>query len=176
MKGFKGFLGERIYLRWLFLPSHWLFQGIRGADRTKRIYKLLFSLLFTAIFFLFLILVFNLPGWQAMLLAFLAAHSLNWLVNCNIMGNLKHRTKIGKTEKSQIFNYLDELSDRFSTAPSILCAAAFGSLSRGELHATSDVDVSFIRRKGMTHGLAALRFLYREIRSANKRGFPWRPI
>lgn len=172
MQGIKRYIGDRIYLRWLFLPSHWLFQGLLGADWTERVFKITFSLVCTGLLFVPLRLVLKFTAVQAVLFAFLAAHTLNWMVNCNVIGNLKHRARLGKTEKGRIFDYLEELSQRIADEPSVQCAAVFGSLTRGELHEYSDVDVSLIRQKGAIQGVRALWFLTREIRKANKQGIP----
>lgn len=172
MRGFKERIRNNKYLKWLFVCSYWLFQGIIHADWTEKFYKIFFTLLFTTIFFLLSIIMLNLSLILNIIIAFFIAHSLNWVVNCNITGNFIHRIKIGKTNKNESLNYIEDLAARLDAEFSILCAAAFGSMSRGEFKNNSDLDISFIRRRGFLNSIKALRFLTKEIRWANKNKIP----
>jgi predicted nucleotidyltransferase len=48
----------------------------------------------------------------------------------------------------------------------------YGSLTRGELRPTSDLDVRLIRRPGLVNGLRACWFVLRERTRAHLTGFP----
>jgi hypothetical protein len=121
---------------------HWVFQNMINTDSTELIFKLTFYLLLTI---LFAILFTN---WVHDLLAiaagFFMAHSINFLFNGQIFVVLKFFGDV-RHEPSEIEAYIKGIQTRLQREPSIRWAAIYGSLARGELKPTSDLDVRFIR-------------------------------
>ena len=58
-----------------------------------------------------------------------------------------------------LFNYTKGVRSRLSGHRSILCAFIYGSISRGELHDSSDLDLVLVRRRGMANAIASLTVL-----------------
>lgn len=149
--------GFPLYVKMPILTfSSWLFQGVLYMDTTERIFKILLDILF----FIPLYLVFRVYFYSSSstLMAVMLSHTLNWIFNGQIfvlLGNLR----LIKIEPERFSEYLDNLRKRISKEKSVLAAAAFGSLSRGELTETSDLDIRIIRNKGFINGLRACFFV-----------------
>ena len=78
-----------------------------------------------------------------------------------------HRLFVGTTTKKKVFDYLTDLSQRLINHDEIGAAAVFGSISRGSLKSTSDIDISFIRRPGFINAVKSILFLVKEKRKTN---------
>jgi len=158
------------YLRGLLVLSNWLFQGILGSDSTERLYKLLFTALLSVVFFLIYSAYLNL--WTSVLTSLLTAHTLNWIINSNFSMLLIHRLYIGKLCKENLFTYLSKLKERLMNKAWILYVASYGSICRGELKDSSDVDISFVRKGGFKNAINALIFILKEKKKADLLGIP----
>ena len=175
MEGLKEKIRQKWYLRWLLFPSNWLTQGIINADRTEKIYKIVFTLFFWGVFFV-LFQVQNIQTFSAVIISFVIAHTLNWLINGSISTILLHRLFIGKLSKDKAFNYLYNLEKRLYKTNSIAVVAVFGSITRGELKPSSDIDITFVRKPGFQNALKALLFMVKEKYTANIKQIPIEPF
>jgi len=171
MKGIKAKIRDKAYSRWILLVSNWVLQGIINADKTEKLYKILFTTLIGFILFIILnINIFFFHNYLNIIISLFIAHTFNWLINGNLTTILIHRLYLGETSKESIFNYIDELADRLKKEKSIICVLAFGSMSRGELKESSDLDISFLRQAGFSNGFKAIYFMIKENRiSSNKK-------
>lgn len=172
MKGFKKKIRDNRYLNWLLLLSNWLFQGIRNADTTEKIYKILFSIFFWVIFFFILQCGTGVFAFQNIIYSFLIAHTLNWVVNGNISMLLVHNLLWVKLSKQDVFRYMEELQAKTRNHDWILYAAAFGSICRGGLKDSSDIDISIVRKPGFTNALKSIWFSVKERKFADFQGIP----
>jgi len=139
-------------------------------DRTEKT----FFILLDGIFFLplfCLIVASSVPTIYAASVAVSIAHTIHWLFNGHVYVLVK---KLGyaHTDKKRFTDYTVELSRRVSREPSIMAAAAFGSLSRGQLTEHSDMDVRVIRRSGAINGVRACFFTFLERGRALLGSFP----
>lgn len=135
------------------MAINWVFQGILGADRTEQIFKILFDLVLSLVFTLIFVQWVNV--YFALLLAVILAHTSNWLFNGQfwVVGRF---CGITNNSKQQILNYLKAVNERIDGKSSLLGAALFGSMARGnDPRCNSDVDLRLIRRKGIRHGFMA---------------------
>jgi len=170
MKGWRNTIRQHKVLRWILLFSNWFFQGIWNSDVTEKVYKVSFTAIFTvAIFFLFKI---NSIGLN-FIIALLIAHTLNWLVNCSVSGVFIHRLLLWKVTKEKTFNYLDGLKKKIDKTDVICFCAVFGSIARGELKESSDVDVGFLRKPGFYNAFKGLYFITLERLRTNITGIPF---
>ncbi len=151
------------------LLSHWLFQSLTYMDATERWFKLALDAALTAM--LSLLLLRWLPLWPTLLLAWVAAHTVNMLANGHLWGVLKH---YGYTHWSyaEFQRYTQQLAQAAASEPSISAIIAYGSLARTEWSPSSDLDVRIVRRAGMLNGLRACWFLLRQRSRATLAGFP----
>ena len=172
MKGFKNEIRKRWYLRWILLFSTWLFQGIVHADLTEKIYRITCTILFTAPFFYTFHIYTQWPAWQTLLVSLFIGHTINWFVNGNFSTIMIHRLFLKKTTKEDLFRFTDYLEKRTKGKPFIFYAAVFGSMSRGELKHSSDLDVSIVRKPGFENIFPALWEVFVIKKTADLRGVP----
>jgi len=172
MKGWRERIRQISFLRFLLLLSSWFFQGIRNSDNTEKNYKILFSIVLTIIFSI--VLNFGENEWlMKILLSFICAHTFNWIINGPIAAIFIHRLYIGKAEKRKIFNYLHKLKDRLKNADAISYCGVYGSIARGELKNSSDIDVGFLRKPGVKYAFKGLYFITKERIITNLTGIPF---
>ena len=138
------------------LAVHWVFQGMLYMDRTERLFKLAVD----AFIILLFVAVTGLST-NTLVAGFVFAHTLNFMFNGHINGLLKC-FGISRASEEKLIRYFDAVSKRMHDEPSIRYAAAFGSLSRGELSDTSDVDIRVIRHPGFVHALQSCTFVFLE--------------
>ncbi len=172
MKGFKNEIRRRWYLRWMLIFSNWLFQGILHADRTEKIYRISCTLLFFSMI-LFLFYLFTPWNWmQIIVVSILCGHTLNWILNGNFSAILVHRLMLKKTTKNDLFNFVETLSGKLQDNKSLLYTAVFGSMSRGELKDSSDLDLSMVRNPGFTNAIKSLWLVLIVRKQADFKGIP----
>jgi hypothetical protein len=151
------------------LGVHWFFQCILQMDRTERFFKLAVDLVFTALFDLILRRWFAFV--PALVLGWILAHTLNFLFNGQAFVILKHFGNV-RTSADEIERRIVSMRRRMLAEPSLKWAAIFGSLSRGELKETSDLDMRVIRYPGFVNGIRACLFLAGERTRAHRDHFP----
>jgi predicted nucleotidyltransferase len=134
------------------IASHWAFQGTLNMDRTERAFKLGLDMLATLS--MFPIFALRLSTRSAAIAAFLIAHTLNVVLNGQLMVLRKFHRE-GGPSTDQLHGYLAGLGLRLGRRQSVAAVWAYGSLSRGALHAGSDLDVAVLRRSGVRNGLDA---------------------
>lgn len=172
MEGIKKQIRDNKYLNWILIFSNWLFQGIIHADRTEKVYKILFTVCFwvaTSLAF-FVFSSYNLI--TCIIIGFFLAHTLNWIVNGNFIVLLGHRLKITKLSKKNLFLYLDYFREKLKYQNWILYAASFGSICKGKLKDSSDIDISIVRKPGLKHAILSILFSFREKKIADYKGIP----
>jgi len=170
MKRIKKILLNNKYLSWLLIVSNWAFQGIINADLTEKIFKIFFTFFFWAL--LFLGFWNTLPLMQNIILSFLIAHTFNWLFNGSIVTLFIHRLLIMKVSKEKLFAYLISFQNRIQNKKWVLYSASFGSICRGKLKDSSDIDVSIVRKSGFVNGIKAIFFTIKEKKIADFKGIP----
>lgn len=172
MKGLKKKIRDNKYLNWLLLLSNWLFQSIPNADKTEKIYKILFTLIFWLIAFFVVNSILNLSLVKNIIISFLIAHTLNWFINGNISIILIHRLLLMKLSKQDLFLYMEKLIEKTKGKDWILYAASFGSICRGDLKNSSDIDISIVRKPGFKNALRSIWFALKEKKIADFNGIP----
>lgn len=172
MKGIKKKIRDNRYLNWLLLLSNWIFQGIPNADKTEKIYKILFTIVISLIVFFCINNMVNLPLIKIIVISFVVAHSINWLVNSNVSIILIHRLLLAKISKKDLFLYMGKLKEKTKNQDWILYAASFGSICRGDLKDSSDIDISIVRKPGFKNALKSIMFALKEKKVADYYGIP----
>ena len=172
MKGIKKKIRDNRYLNWLLLVSNWLFQGIPNADKTEKTYKILFTIVFWFLIFWNFSSIANPSIVKGLIISFLIAHTLNWVVNGNISIILIHRLLLVKLSKQDLFLYMEKLHEKTKKENWILYAASFGSICRGGLKDTSDIDISIVRKPGFKNALKSIWFALKEKKIADFKGIP----
>jgi predicted nucleotidyltransferase len=105
-------------------------------------------------------------------MALIVGHTLNWFVNGNFSTIIIHRLFLKRSIKKDLFKFTDYLERRVQGKAFILYVAVFGSMSRGELKGSSDLDVSIVRKPGLANALPALREVFIIKKMADLKGVP----
>lgn len=172
MKGIKKRIRDNSYINWILIVSNWVFQSIPHADRTEKVYKLSFTFFFWLLLYITLNYCFSLRILNAIILSFVIAHTLNWIVNGNFYNLIIHRLMLVKLSKENLFNYIDNLDKKIETQNWVLYAAAFGSVCKGTLKDSSDLDISIVRKPGFKNAISSIIFAVKEKKHADFKGIP----
>ncbi len=151
------------------LGLHWIFQSMLYMDRTERLFKLGLDALLTLVGGR--ILLAKLPYFIAWPIAFVVAHTLNFLFNGHLWGALKHYGLV-RHSYEDYSAYVNRFAQRVEREQAIQWAVLCGSLSRDQWSPTSDLDVRLLRQPGVWNGLRACGFLLQERTRALIARFP----
>lgn len=163
------------YLSWLQVISNWIMQGIWNADISEKIYKIMFTLIFSLLFFQLFHTGLDWSFYRSLFVGFFIAHTLNWLINCNLFVLFVHRIKWLKTDKPALFNQLYTIQNRLENLNDnswILYSVSHGGICKGTLSQHSDIDVSLIRKPGFKNLVSSIIFYVKEKKYADFRGVP----
>ncbi|MBN2387848.1 MAG: nucleotidyltransferase domain-containing protein [Anaerolineales bacterium] len=170
---YLGFSKNKFLKKLLGFPAvgllvHWALQGLLYMDWIERFFKLCLDAILTLAFaFLFGMLVPCPYNW---FMAFLVAHSLNFLFNSHMWTLLKHYGLIS-TPQERFSQYAERFSQRVASQIYIEYAAVYGSWARGEWASDSDLDVRVVH-DGFVTGLKACVFVFLERARALFHHFP----
>lgn len=147
------------WLRFIVLAvSSFVFQGTVYMDTSERLFKFGTDIVLSASIYSALSSVPSRK--RRVVTAIVLAHSANYLLNGHLCAMLKKFDLIS-TSPATFDYWMQLLRRRTQSHPSIAGAAAYGSLSRGTLNSTSDLDVRVIRYSGLVHGVRACVFVAR---------------
>ncbi|MAH21857.1 hypothetical protein CL673_07650 [Candidatus Bathyarchaeota archaeon] len=155
----------------IVIGSSWAFQSIFHVDRTELLFKLVLELLFLGVVSYTLSTVLQLHMGWTILLGFLIAHTMNYLFNGQFFVALKN-AGLSHVSHTKFKNFALQLEQRVCSQDSILAGMMIGSISRGKLTATSDLDVRILRKRGIVNGLKVSVFLLLEHSRALASAFP----
>jgi L-malate glycosyltransferase len=140
----------------ILILSSWLFQGILYMDATEQIFKIIFDTVLFSLIFLGLKILIN--DQFIILFALIIGHSIDWVINGQIFVLLKN-LKLINTDMTHFKNYMAQLGQKTERLGSIEAVAAFGSISRGTLKKSSDLDIRIIRKKGLVNAMITYMFI-----------------
>ena len=175
MEKFKIYILNNKYLTWLQFFSNWLMQGIFHADKTEKLYKILFTVVLWIIGFLIMFFGIAMNFVQSLTVGFLIAHTLNWFINNNLFVLLVHRMSWLKTTKPKLFSQLESIQERLNNIPNkdwVLYCVSHGGICKGTLSSHSYIDVSLIRKPGFKNMFRAVIFYIKEKKYADLKGVP----
>lgn len=144
--------------KFIVVLTNWLFQGILYTDKTETIFKICLDIILTFIIYEFII---GSNSYISLLIAFLISHTFYWIFNGQIFALAKNFGVI-HNDPEIIINYAYKIKDRASKEKCITSVLIYGSLVRGEIKNTSDLDLRIIRKKGLLNGLRACIFGFKE--------------
>lgn len=163
-----GFLTPIFKFKIVIIITNWIFQGILYADRTERMFKIILDISLTILLFL---VIANFDPIIRLMISFFISHTLNWIFNGQLFALAKN-FGIVHNDPERIIEYAQGIKNRASKCKSICCVAIYGSLVRGEIKSTSDLDMRIIRNPGILNGLIACIFGLKERFRALISGFP----
>jgi L-malate glycosyltransferase len=158
-----------LYSRVTAMAMHWAFQNMLNMDVTELSFKIAIDIFLTLIFSVILSSWLTLV--PAVILAFFIAHTMNFFFNGQIFVVLKHFGDVTH-ELPEFEQYIKAIQVRLGKESGIRWAAIYGSMTRGELKRTSDLDIRLIRFPGLINGLRACWFILMERTRAHLSRFP----
>jgi hypothetical protein len=147
------------------LPRGWAHQGFFYLDRTQRIARVVFEIAPTLLLAGLIGRIGGIPLSRAGLWcgSWFVIHTLNWVCNSNwwagLLFTFPHLRNRGDRATC---DYLNRMAGRLQRTRAISGALVFGSVSRGQWHERSDVDVRLLRRRGVWNAVAGVLMLTRE--------------
>jgi predicted nucleotidyltransferase len=137
---------------------NWAMQCMLGMVGVEIVIRLTIELLLILLMLLF---IFDL-SMKSFILAFLIAHTLNWIFNSHIVCTGRW-IGITRTNKEAFFDYVESMRRRLINKKSIDSIILFGGISRGGVFkSTSDLDVRIIARHGLSNQIIACFYTIRE--------------
>lgn len=137
--------------------KEWIFQGIAHVDVTATIFKIIFESIAILIGFL-LLHTLNIFNFATVLLLLFLIHTVNWLINGSGLVGIMKILNFKHADISEKYAYIKNLSHHGSKKPYIDLIVVYGSVARNSVHATSDVDVIIVRRKGFLNAIRSWFF------------------
>jgi predicted nucleotidyltransferase len=162
-KGRKALAGGKVRL-WN-IPRGWAHQGFFYLDRTQQAGRVILEIVPTVTIVWLVSAISGLPFsnvwlWSAGLFI---SHTLNWVFNCNWWaGMLFTFPGLRNPGERATCDYLDKMAERLKNDRAISGVMVFGSVSRGQWHDRSDLDMRLLRRRGVRNGIAGVLVLLRE--------------
>jgi hypothetical protein len=136
--------------------KNWIFQGISHASVTATIFKIIFEGIAILIGFL-LLYALNIFNFATALLFLFLIHTVNWLINSSGLAEIM-KILNSKVDVNEIYAYMRKLSHQGSKKQYINMIVIYGSVARNDVHATSDIDVIIVRRKGFLNAVRSWLF------------------
>ena len=138
--------------------TNWVLQGMLIMNPVEIAYKLCVDIVL-----MLLILVFSTQGMTGydVGIAFLIAHTINWIINGQPIALLMH-LDIGKNNAVNFISYIEKLEKRIKKKKYLAACASYGSLSVGNYKPTSDIDIRVIMKKDMWSKVRAANFCFIE--------------
>jgi len=155
----------------LSFPINWFFQGILFMDKTEKMCKILFSFFLTISLYFLVKKMWAISTIKVFFLSFIVAHSLNLIFNGDVFFLLKNLNLVNK-KPEEYFNYAWYLKEKTMKEKWVLCAAIYGSASRGKLTSSSDLDIRIVRKSGLRNAVNACKFVMQERTIAFFKKFP----
>jgi hypothetical protein len=147
---------------------NWLFQGLRGMGRVDLIGKVVLEIVFFSIALIFVSGSFGFRAFVALLIA----HTLNWFLNTHFWDTGRF-LGITRTPLHRFTPYVKHLMLRLHRSSAIDAVIIIGGVSREEgIKKTSDVDIFFIRKKGLINAIVAMLITIKERSHAFFSKFP----
>lgn len=153
---------------------NWFLQGILSIPNTEKIIKIIIDLVLILIFAAILQNFISIN--MSIIVAFIIAHSINWILATNIWSpRIKKINNIIRDDirhNSNLMTFLTSLRRGLQEQDNIHSAAIYGSASTGKFHKESDIDIKLFRRSGFINLIRSYMFLFSIRAKANIYRFP----
>lgn len=149
----------------IVVAGNWLFQGMRYMETGERIIKLTVTLTTSLLVIILALYSKGSISFIEATISFIFGHTLNWIFNGQIFVLLRYLPVKGNMTLEKMKSFINIIQKLALRTDSLQAVLIFGSLSRGEVGVSSDLDVRIMRRKGLINALHAyilaikLRFL-----------------
>lgn len=165
------FLMKVLKSRVFVFLSYWIFQGFLYMNIYEKLFKVLFNIVGISIIAVFFSTIFSMNKWFLLLVSFVITHTLNMLFNGHIfsLGRFLGYTNVAK---EKYLRYIAQMRKRWLSRSCFKFIVAYGSLSREELSATSDLDIRVFAKSRLLDVIGCCFFVFVERTHALFAGFP----
>ena len=160
-KSRKAFIGGKP--KYVTLFRNWGHQGYFYLDKTERFHRTTWELI-PVIFLCYTFkMVIDLNLFYSIFLSFIIVHTYNWIVNNNFWAVVIHSMPKQKNPGENLtIEYLLTMQNRLEKSSAISGVLIYGSIARNKWHDRSDIDIRFLRKKGILNGFLSYLILRRE--------------
>ena len=136
------------------LIRNWVFQGVVLSHWSEIIFRAFLELLLFLVVWLVFYGLLGLPS--SWLFAFLLAHTLMWIFNGHFWAlHIGQKKRLVSNDPKRIIDYLYGLENRLRKADAINGCILFGSLTYGQFHEFSDLDIVITKKSGLFNSVRA---------------------
>lgn len=134
------------------LIKNWLHQAISYMDTGELIIRLFIE--FMELSFVALLLSYftglSIFNYWILLFSFIIVHTYNWITNGLFWALIIFAfPNLNNPGAKKTVDYLNNMRDRLTKSSCITGVAIYGSVSRSKWHKRSDIDIRFLRKKGI---------------------------
>lgn len=141
---------------------NWIFQGMRSMGIADLIGKLLLDVILFCLFYAMIIFFRDAGHVYYIFIAIVFAHTVNWLLNAHFW-DVGRFLGITRTSPERFFPYIRKIMNRVAHSHSIRSVIVIGGVTRNAgFRETSDVDMIFIKEKGIINTINAVYTAVRE--------------
>jgi len=130
--------------------GNWFLQGFLYKDRSEKI----FSIVLEVIIFIFFVILFSqlFELIFSAIIGFVITHTVTWTLNGHFWA-LMLETELSRftTGEVRLLNYAKGMSARLQERKCFAAMLAYGSISRGEVHSRSDLDIRLVCEQGISN-------------------------
>lgn len=148
--------------------SNWVLQGMLYMNPIEITYKLALDVIMV---WILLALAFAEVTIESIVISFIIAHTINWIINCQPIALVRH-LDWGQNDPHKFIEHIEGLHKRIQGKSFLIASASYGSLSRGNYKPTSDIDIRVIMKPGFLNSLRAAHFCFIERVRAAWHRFP----
>jgi len=154
----------------ILIGASWTFRpNIFQMDRTEKAFAVISEILtFLA---LSVLMVSFIGVYVGLFLALIITHTIHWLFNGQVFVTFKN-LGLTRVDCKRFIEYAVTLQQRIPKERYLSAAVISGSLPRGEIKESSDLDVHIIRQSGIINGVKACIFTFLERTRTFLRKFP----
>lgn len=145
----------------IVIVSNWLFQGMRYMETGERYLKIACTLIPSLVIVIIIIKAKGGILLSEIVLSFIFCHTLNWIFNGHIFVLMRYLPIKSKMTIDKMKSFINDIYKRSCGVDFLQAILIFGSLSRGEIGSTSDLDVRIMRQKGAGKTFKAYLFTIR---------------
>jgi len=158
----QGVVPQRVLESQIFrVVRSWVFQGALYMDWRELSFRLTLEVLLAAmLWFVFQLIMDTSP---ALVASVFMSHTVMWVLNGHLWAlSLGEGRRVARNRPDGVLQYLQGLNERMTRARAVKACVIFGSLSRGQFTADSDLDIWCVSYGGVINHLIAFSVGVRE--------------
>lgn len=150
-------------IKWIVTIKQWIHQGFTYLDHTEMFWRVIWEIVPFTLFLLFFNAICGSRIWVSVVLAFIIAHTLNWIFNYNFWTCIDFTfPRVHNPGNDVTKEYLKGMQKRMKRNDAITGCMIYGSMSRAVWHNKSDLDMRIMGKPGIVNGFRAYLAVFHE--------------